>query len=400
MESQILECECGNCHWLDCKNVIVSDRAYKKLIDATIKSEYKKIVVLNSLEQTVYVDRLVKALAQTDKELIIVNLPKCNAFLNLAETIEDKGQELVIAIGSEELISIAKYYSYCYSCPLYIYPLGNFVDYTFSKYSRLYDGVCYDFYACNQPEQIFVSSLANKYNKYQSSYIVSKYLAFFDNVATSVVFEQKGCQRMYDFFKNTLQEYMKGQSKEPNISNSKNIWLLIRIGFAMTFYEQTNVFLGADYYITTFIQSIYKKTDFLEINTISQKLLINSYSCFMGQLPSLYDFNLNKHIKAGSDLLKITATEVMNRMTEGIKLEKINISNFNNHFIYLKDVYTKTISKVFKLNSAFCLNENIMYKYKLDCVKLEKCFAVGSCFCRKKGLYTLLLNYGYLDKLL
>ena len=49
------------------------------------------------------------------------------------------GCETILAVGDDDLISVAKYYAYMLNKALVIFPVGEFLDYTFStQYSQVF----------------------------------------------------------------------------------------------------------------------------------------------------------------------------------------------------------------------------------------------------------------------
>ncbi len=273
-EEGFFECECGKLHQVETKNIVVGTRVFDALLESVKASGYKKILVFNSLENTELIYKLKQKFSK-DFKLDIVYLAKCNATLLNAEHLEDKGQELVVAMGSEELISLAKYFAYAYENELFIYPVGNFTDFTFSKYSRLYDGVQFNFYQTASPTQIFVSVEDNPFSVYQSYYISSKYIALFDDMVGEYVYESKICDRLKAFIKNSLTQYIKYKPQNSIDLNYKNIWMLIRLGQAMSFYGETKAFFGGEKGMVDLMQSLKYGSDFLELSTLSLKLIIN-----------------------------------------------------------------------------------------------------------------------------
>jgi len=395
------ECCCGRIHSVKTKSIVVSSHAFSQLVKCIIEDNYKKVLILNSIEDLSYVEKLKKEIRGNDIEINVINLPKCNASTYVAEKIEDKLQELVVALGGEELISVAKYYAYMYECDLYIFPVSNFVDFTFSKYSRLFDGVQYNFYQTLEPSRIFVSTIINNYNFLHTYYISSKYIAIFDNVLALNVYQSEMCERAKNYLKDTLKDYSV-DIKSRQLLNERNIWTLVRIGQAMSFYSETKPFFGGDKAIVDLLGAQVHSADYLKLETIALKLIINLYSCFFKSYPTKANVNLNKHIMAISDLLKISSTEIIKRISNSELLTGSDIifKRFNNFYPYLKGVLSKCLTRIFSIHSRIDSFKNIIKIYNLSQKRIEKTFALSSCFFNKPCALHLFSAFGYLDKLL
>ena len=401
-DSSCFECECGKVHRVETEDIKVGVFAINNLVDAIKNSKFTNILLLGLIKHENIISFLKRSVALEGKTITQVVLKEAKPTISEATNLEDMGQELVVAIGNEELISVAKYYAYSLNCELFIFPIGNFLDFTFSKYSRLYDGVEFSFYEAKEPSRIYVSLEENSYNIFQSYYISSKFISVFENVVREYVYERQVCQRLKDFLKNTLNEYLKVKPNNATDMNYKNIWTLIRLGQAMSFYGETKGFFGGDLAISNFLQAINPLQDFLKLNTISLKLIINSYSCFCSGEAKEDTVNLNRHIMSISKLLKITPTEVIKRLADSILLkpsDKIK-KRFNNYFPYLKGVLEKCLKRVFMLQSGLNLTENILKEYGLNKHLSEQAYANCVCMHANPCLLSLIFSYGYLDKLL
>ncbi len=401
MENNI-ECECGKVHLIETKNITVSKDAFEQLL-STLKDlkDINNIAVFNSIEDCFYVKKLCEFLKDKKINITVVNMPNCLASISEVQNIESNNYDYIVAIGSEQIISVAKYYSYMYDIKLVIFPIGNFTDWTFSKFARLYDGVTCDFYLTNEPLYIYVSSQINQYNSLQTNYIASKYIALFDCVVRENVYRVNICPRAKDFLKQTLNGYISAGT-DKNKSNLKNIWTLIRLGQGMSFYSETKLFFGGDKAIVDILQAQIKSSDFLEMETIALKLIMNLYSCFYKKYPSRYDVNLNKHIKLLSTLINVSQVMVIKRLTDSnLILGNDSIySRFSNYFHYIKKVFDNCKSKIYKIQSTVIIDINIIKKFKLSHKRIEQSFALASSFCYTPCSLHLFSAFGYLDKLL
>jgi len=394
------ECECGCVHRIKTKKIIVDNDAYQKLLEELKYCDQTKILIFSSLKDSFLIDKLSLELSKVNKNVERVVLVDCNATIMVAEQIKNLDCGLVVALGTEPLISVAKYYSYMINSGLYIFPIGNFCDYTFSKFARLFDGVEYAFYSTVEPEKVFVSTAINKYNQYQTSFIMSKQLSFFDSVVSELVFNQKVCEKAKEYFKTTLDDYkFCNDEKQMNL---KNIWTLIRIGLAISFFDQTKCFYGGELAITNLLQAQNISADFLEINTISTKFVFNLYSCFFKKFPKQNDVNINKQIAGLSMLLNVSSLEVIKRIvgSEFLVGEDMILNRFSNYYHYLKQILKKCIQKMFRIKSNISLTTNISKKYNFTAKRLEKTFALSHTLFIKPCCLHLFSAFGYMDILL
>ena len=107
-----INCECGKTHKVDTKNIVVGENAISELVERVKESDYKKILIIAD-DDYVFIETIMKELRGVKKEIFKVVVEKNKATIKKAEEIEDFGQDLVIVIGGEEVISEGKYY--CYS---------------------------------------------------------------------------------------------------------------------------------------------------------------------------------------------------------------------------------------------------------------------------------------------
>ena len=402
MEDHVLDniqlCECGKKHTLETEVVKVCDNAFDMLLEFLQSPKYSKILIISNKALDCYSDKIF-SLESQNKHIEIVLIPSCKATIEMANTIVYHGEDLVVAIGGEELISVCKYYAFCENVPLVIFPIGNFTDFTFSSFSRMFDGAMFNFYFTKEPIAIFVSLSQNKLNNYQTYYISSKFIALFDNIVSECVYENHSCQRMIDFFYQTLNNYISNRNYS-NI-NIRNIWTLIRLGQAMTFFGETKYFFGGDKPVCDLLQCKCAEGDFLELESVALKLVINSYACFLKNPLNKNVVDLNKHILITQRLLKIPSTEVIKRMCDSklLSLQENVERNLNNFHPYLKRQFEKIMSKVFKIQTTFCLSENVLLKNKFTHEKVQNCFAIAPNFYSRPTLLHLIESYGFMDKL-
>ena len=401
-QEKTVVCECGDTHILPPTQIVVSDDAFNALLKTISETEFKHILVFYGLSNDELSEKFKQCECVKDKELSFVILPNLIATTALADQIEDKGQDVVVAIGGEEVISMAKYYAYSFSNPVFIFPVGQFLDFTFSKFARLYDGVTFDFYASQSPEGIFVDTSLNKYNQYQSYYLSSKYISVFDNQMSGLVFGNQFCQRMVDFYNDALEKYACKFSKSLWESNINNIWTMIRIGQAMTFFNQSKFFFGGDRAVVEMLNALKPSASFLELETVALKLILNSYDCFLQDANCNAGFNLNKQINFLCKTLKVSVSQIMKKLASNLIISptKEIVNSFGSYQPYLFGCFKNLAGQIFKIHSNLALKDNVLKKYEFNAMCIENAFALSPYLFDKPTLLHLIGNFGYLDKLL
>ena len=227
MEKNLLatkKCECGKEHFLTTEKIVADKNAFSLMLDFICEKQYKKILFFDDEKSEKEIEFSNK-MKENSIAFKIKTIENCFATEFLAKSIEVDEAEIVVAFGKEELISVCKYYCALYDKQIIVCPTGNFADFTFSSFSRLYDGVCFCFYKTVSPFAIFVN-LEDKANKFQTYYLSSKYIALFDDEFEKLVFKEEPCPRLADFFSKTMKDYF----LKNNMSLSeKNAWTLIRL---------------------------------------------------------------------------------------------------------------------------------------------------------------------------
>lgn len=391
-------CVCGQSHCVYVEKIDVSETAFLSMKKFVLDKEYKKVLFLDNEKCKEEVDfvahmRLNNILVETQ------TIKNCTATEYFAKNFKTQDIDAVVVYGKEELISIAKYYAYAVEKDLIIFPVGNFADFTFSSFARLYDGVQFCFYKTVQPIAIFVK-LDDKPNKYQTYYLSSKFIAWFDNEFARCVFKKECCPKLADFFQRTINSYVQDSNQMP--ISARNIWTLIRLGIAMTYFKQTKYFFGGDKLVCDFLQSKSICGDFLELESLALKLVVNAYGCFVKNSQCYNVANMNLHIKTLANELKISSTEVIKRLGNNQVLlpnEKIRASFFN-YQPYLEHIFDKVLAKVFKIQSSLCMNENIALKNKLNGEKISRALALSANFGKEPTLLGFIHSFGFMDKLL
>ncbi len=402
LEEKTVHCECGECHTLSQCIVEVDSDAFIKMISYISSSGAQNITVFYGLCSDELLNRIKVDEVFKKKSFSFFILPDCVATVQLAKQLDIRRQDMIVAVGGENIISVAKYYAYCVDCPIMICPVGNFTDFTFSKFARLYDGMTYDFYESQTPCGIFVDTSLNKYNEYQTYYISSKFMAVFDNQIKDLIYKMQDCQRMNDFLSDTLKKYTKNFSEKLANKNITNIWTLIRFGQAMSFYNQTKYFLGGDKAICELLNAVRPSADFLKLETIALKLVINTYACFLKQPTCVGDFNINKSIKSLCTFLKMPASLVMKKLSASKILlpETDLVSMFSGYQPYLHGCFKNLVSQMFKIQTSLALKENVLQLYHYCSKDVERAFALSPCLYNKPTLLHILNSFGFMDKLL
>ena len=401
LQSREIHCECGKRHLLTTKKIIVSKDAFARLFISVLKSEHNNILVITDLQDNENINWFIDNIKEK-KQIKKLFVECCCASIKRAEQIEDIGQDLIIAIGGEELISVAKYHAYSINTPIFVVAVNNFIDITFSKFSRLYDGVLFNTYIAAEPKEIYVPLCNSNFIQLQTYYISSKFIAIFDNVVQELVYKKTICDKLKRFLKETMIEYLREKPNGFVEQNYKNIWTLVRLGLAMSFYNQTVGFLGGDYAILSLFQAQRTKCDFLELETMALKLVINSYPCFFNKYVNYNNANINKHIQEISQLLKISKTESINRINGACyMLEDVEFKQRIYGYIpYLKVVLKKCISKIFMIHSSINVMFGFLKKNNINAERVEKTFALASCIYARPTTLHLMASCGFMDKLL
>lgn len=399
-EQEKMMCDCEEEHYLQTQKIIVGKNAEEKLIDSLCFGKHNKILIVADNDYS-FLGNILQKVKMQHKEInkVIINE---KAKICIAETLQDYGQELVVAVGGEELVSICKYYSFSLGCQLIVVAFDNYIDITFSKFARLFDGVLFDIYVTECPIEIYVFEQKTDFVNLQTYYITGKYISLFDNIVAEMVFKKTICQRMKNFLKQTLSNYV---NKKPQTKIQKwrtNTWVLIRLGQAMSFYNQTRGFCGGDYQLASLMQSQCVSADFLELYTIALKLNVNSYTSFFDNYTFGREVNVNKHIDAVSKLLKISPTEALRRIDgASLIIDNKEITKVANNYIpYIKTVLKKCLNKMFFVTSTINHPVNVLKKYKFDAYRVQKSFALTPCLFASPTTLHLIAGFGFMDKLL
>ncbi len=386
---QEIDCQCGKKHSLNCDEIVVDKDALSLLLQKVENS--KALLLTDQFGLDELEGRVIGAKH--------INLPSFTATVAFAESLPDKGQDVVVAIGQDQLISLAKYYAYKYSCQLYIYPLGNFADFTFSSFARLYDGVEMGFYKAAQPNKIFVCP-PTSVNSLQAYYMSTKFLTMFDNLVASMVFGKSECQKAEEFFKTAMKSYL--APCRPEEESSHLVWSLIRLGQGMTYFGQTKFFLGAERPVAELMTTLRPKSDYLEMVSVAHKLVLNAYCCFFPSPPSVGQVNLSKHINSLAELLKVPPSLVIGRLAESstLLISEQTKRKFLAYQPYLKRIFTRLTSRAFALQAKVSLAVDGLKKNGFTLPEVEKCFALSPLTSGRTTGMNLILGFGYLDKLL
>lgn len=388
---QDMSCACGKEHSLNCKQIVVDKGALSSLFE-DVKAYGKRALFIT--------DEL--GLNEIEGREICgqhINLPSFTITTAFADSLPDKGQDLVVAIGREELISLAKYYAYKFSCELYIYPIGNFADFTFSCFARLYDGIDMGFFVAAEPSKIFVRPPVSQ-NSLQAYYMSTKFLVMFDNLVEQTIYGNNPCSKMEQYFKSIIKNHL--APCLPEESSSHLIWSLIRLGQGMTYFKETKYFLGAERAVADLLSVIRPNQDYLEMVSVAHKLVINAYCCFFPENPCHGNFNLNKHINALSQLLKVPPSVVISRLSSSrmLSIDENLVKRFISYQPYLKRIFTRLVNRAFTLEAKINLTGDGVKKGKFTLEEIEKCFALSPLTNSRATGMNLILGFGYLDKLL
>lgn len=386
-------CECGKVHENQTEFIFVGENAFCHLIEFVKEKCFENVLLFCDDEKNR--KECSEELKKNQIQFQVVFLENCKPFEFFARKLESKNADVVVAVGKEELVSVAKYFSFSNELELIVFPEKNFTDWTFSSFSRLHDGVQFCFFRTESPLAIFVEDV-KKTNNFQTYYVSSKFLVLFDKEFERLVFKKENCENMRIFFKKTLKNYL--ESDAPLFL--KNVWTLIRLGMAMSFFGETKYFFGGDKLVCDMLQS-FCFGDFLELETIALKLSLNSYATFLSSSRNCGVLNLNFQIKEVSKLLKIPATDVIRRLGDNSILlpQKEIWTRFCSFQPYLNKYFEKMASKMFKIQTSFFLGENIVKKNNLNGEKILHAFGISANFGKVPTLLGLIEACGYMDKL-
>lgn len=393
LQQNFLKCECGLVHRISVEKIEISPCAFSCVADFLKKKNYKKVLLFCESE-----NELENQICENGIEVKSVVLSNLLATEFYAKNIKEEEGEVVVAFGREELISVAKYYAFMCQKQLVVCANNNFADFTFSSFAWLFDGVQFCFYKTVCPIAIFAET-KEKANKFQTYYLSSKFLTMFDNEFAKLAYKEDACPRMQDFLKKTMSFYVSKSNKMQ--LDERNVWTLVRLGLAMTFFGETKYFFGGDKIVCDMLKNLRIDADFLELETIALKLAINSYACFIKNPQNYHVANLNLQIKHASRLLSVSQTEIIKRLAKNEILmpsEKTRTS-FCNFQPYLKNYFDLTMFKIFKIHTTFCFSENVLSKNNLNGEMVQNAFSVCASFSKKPTLLSFIFAYGFMDKL-
>lgn len=393
LQENFLKCECGKKHFSETQKIEVSSCAFSFVADFLKEKNIKKILLF--CENDCFFE---KQICESGIVVKVVKIPNCIATEYLAKSLKEEDGEIVVAFGKEELVSVAKYYASMWQKQLVVCAIDNFADFTFSSFARLYDGVQFCFYKTVCPLAIFVQT-SEKANKFQTFYLSTKFLLLFDNEFSRLVYKENDCERMKDFLKKTMCFYV---SKNNKMQLAKrNAWTLVRLGMAMTFYGETRFFFGGDKVVCDMLQSMNIGADFLELETIAFKLAFNCYACFIKNSQTYHVANLNLQIKHASKLLGVPQTEIIKRLgkNEVLMPDEKTRTTFFNFQPYLKNYFDKMVSEIFKIQTTFCICENVLLKNDLCGEKVKNALSVCASFSKRPTLLSFIFAFGFMDKL-
>ena len=397
MNKKVYFCECGEKHRLLTKQIVVKEHCFNDLIEDVL-NEGNSFIVFNACENLFFLNELKLMLIKNQKKVKVFNLIRMEPKTFLVDRLQSCGKETIIAIGDEKLISIAKYYAYMWECEIIIFPVGEFLDYTFSKFARLNNGVCFDFYVTKEPKKIYVDTSINLYNSLHKLYIFSKYIAIFDNVVAKNVYKIKCCDKANNYLKKILKNYINFKCEHKNEMNKKNIWTLIRLGQGISFFSQTKMFFGGDKAIVDMLQIVVGNIDFLSAELISLRIIEKQYSIFYKEFPTKTNVYLENNIKKIADLIKISYVDVVKNLapSECIFGKESIFQNFNIYFPYLKAVCKKCLLKVHYAIEKANGKDVCIKDFNLTKDKITSCFCLAPNIYKQPCSLHLFLAFGYL----
>jgi len=360
----------------------------------------EKMLIITSQKHLSLVYFMRNKLKQLGKELEIICVDKLMQITKNVENILYKNYKIVVSVGDDKVVNVAKYYSFINNCELILFIMGECLDYTFSKFARLSNGCFYNFYVTKEPKNIFVDINSVENINLIEYFIKSKYIAIFDNVLRECVYKKQSYKKEKDFIKKTIRNFIISN----DCVNSKNkkscVWALIRLGLAMSYFEKTECFFGGDKLIVDMLQLKIQELSYLEAEVIASRLINNLYLNFFKFVPKRNILNLEIYLNKLSGFLNVPFNVVVKNIADYDLMvgNSFVINRFNGYYPYLKAVLKKCLKNI-NLNEDFLL-KNITNKYNLDVQIIKDSFLFASACGNTPCLLHIFSAFGYLEKLL
>lgn len=308
-------------------------------------------------------------------KVIKTSFPGCYATEKLANKIEYRGEDAVIAIGSLHLQSLVKYYSYQYNLEYCLIPVHEMSEYSFSKFAFLKDDI-FCFFECMPPEFIFI----NEKNFNKEDIFKLKSVLSYKNITN---WEKEFAVNIL----NSNKVDYDWLAKMINLSKD-NIFSLSKI-FAISAQKLQNSstyeFFGEDYKMLSLF-ALNKKSIVDNLINI-ENTLVKFYECFLNCEIIDIEPDLNVYFQKLKSIYNLNVLNYTNLALQN-KIDKKEAKyRLNAYFPYLKELFYKMIE-----------NFNVS-KTNFENNKLENALVLCSCVNFRPGVLMFVRNFGYFEKL-
>ena len=299
-----VECECGKTHELSSLNFFKNKLTeFVNYLDSRNIISVRLFVDSKLLDDEIVYD-LKKLLKNQNIKLQITNLSIKHAEVFKANYIEFFNEEHIIVYGDDPLIELVKYYAFSVDIGYSIFLYKEFYDFTFSKFARLYDGICYGFYSVCSPESIVYYEKNGIDIIDKQKYLFNKKLAYFENFVLDRIEECDICNKINSKLK-------KVEKLSCKITKDLDaIYSLIFIGRAMSFFNCTKDFFSAEIDIANVLEVLSKK-DFMYCYDIACKLVFRTYTMAISTNLKTLNLNLNRRIGKIKNILNLPVTKCL-----------------------------------------------------------------------------------------
>ncbi|MBQ9790053.1 MAG: hypothetical protein IJW24_00475 [Clostridia bacterium] len=296
-----ISCECGCEHVLD--PMCVEQNTIEKFKENLCQSRTKSVRVFlnrkfmkNSIIMNV-IDEIRELGVVVDEEVLFFDFAQEIS----ASSIVFKGEEYVVVAGDFKDIDVIKYYCKSIGLDLCVIVVDDFLDFSFSKYSRLYDGITYCFYRTVAPKHVICfDELLNSNSLKIKKYLELKSLAYFENALAGYSEPNMICKKI----NSKLMKAIKFSKAIKKVGNA--FFLCVFLGRAMSFFGGTKNFFGAEMDVCGILEVKTKKS-FFECYLLSSELMLEVYATALKNNLKLLNFDLNTRIDNIKRVLKLSA---------------------------------------------------------------------------------------------
>ena len=381
LESIEVECECGKTHSLLELNILWENN--DAFFQYSIVNQYTVIrLFVNELFKDDFITLQFKDKCMQNNIKVIVSILNINhAEIIKANDIDFLNEDYIIALGSADFIDVVKYYAGSVGVPFSIILTHDFLDYTFSKYARLYDGLSFSFYDCEAPEFVLC------YKKFfehidilkLKNYLLCKKLALFENILCENIEDKKYCKKINIRLKKII-------SKSKSIINiSSLIREFVFLGRSMSFFSCSKWFFGAELDLAGMIE-VKTHQKFIDCYLFSGEVITSIYEKALYSSLSIFNLNLNKRLNKIKQILNVSATKCLTFLKKPKSLEQLS----------------KNINIVMALKYMFLsMLDDMTYKnsFKISSYNLSCCIYTSPEFSIRYTFLNFLRDLGYLENI-